>query len=380
MREATKVRDVSVKYNISARALKYYEDMGLLQSEKGNGYAYRMFDSANIRRLEQILILRRLRVSIKDIRRILSAPGSEVVLDVLGKKVDDIDEEVSLLHELKEIVLTFIRQIERADFSKESDVKLLYDKAKEIETQVAHAEYTGNPSPVHRLFDVTRKLDKKAAAGLLIPENVLSRMLRNVYFIWGSNEGIAVADELGRRYGLFVYHTCEHRHAHSRNADPQHQPGLCRFQEDIPDFWAQDPEEAMRWEQEIVHDFTPMVIMDLIALTAKHEKVICENDIDIGGIIRFVTHAVRISNDRTAGDFCGRYENEIRGRDISDDEKDRLIRTVGPAFEKVKGEIPGESTRYGVKQIHWDGRSTIEQTADEVAAFFGLSPGNGRGA
>ena len=52
---------------------------------------------------------------IKEIQRIFNTPGSEVVLEVLGKKVDDIDEEVSLLHELKRIVLEFIRQIEQAD-------------------------------------------------------------------------------------------------------------------------------------------------------------------------------------------------------------------------------------------------------------------------
>lgn len=103
MNELTKIRDLSVKYDVSARALKYYEDMGLIKSVKSNEYAYRMYDDANIKRLEQILILRKLNISIKDIQRIFNTAGSEVVLEVLGKKVDDIDEEVALLHELKEI-------------------------------------------------------------------------------------------------------------------------------------------------------------------------------------------------------------------------------------------------------------------------------------
>ena len=58
--------------------------------------------------------------------------GSEAVLDVLEKKVDHIDEEVSLLHELKSIVLEFIRQIRKLDFEREADIKLLYEKAKDI--------------------------------------------------------------------------------------------------------------------------------------------------------------------------------------------------------------------------------------------------------
>ncbi len=371
MAELIKAGDLSNRYTVSTRTLRYYEEIGLIQSRRVKDYAYRMYDDAGIKRLEQILILRKLGIGIKDIQRIFNTTGSEVVLDVLGKKVEDIDEEVALLHELKGIVISFIRQIEQADFSKDSDVKLLYDKAKEIETRIVSAEYSGNPSPVHRLFEVTDKLEERAVSRLMFPDNVLKRMLENVYFIWGSSEGIAVADELGRRYGIFVYHTCEYRHKHSQNADPKFQPGLCS---DVPDFWAQDPEDAMRREREIVRDFTPMVIMDLIQLTAKHGKVICENDIDIDSIIPFVTHAVRISNDKDKAydGFVNRYEKEIRGRDISEDEKERLIRTLNPAMGKVKGELPGEAARYGVGRVVCNEGSTVEQTADAVAEWFGL--------
>ncbi len=104
MGNLVKIRDISVRYNISARTLRYYEDMGLIESTRNDDYAYRLYNEAAIKRLEQILILRRLNISIKDIKRIFSTEGSEVVLDVLEKKVDNIDEEVSLLHELKKIV------------------------------------------------------------------------------------------------------------------------------------------------------------------------------------------------------------------------------------------------------------------------------------
>ncbi|MDD4772704.1 MAG: MerR family transcriptional regulator [Eubacteriales bacterium] len=164
MNELIKIRDVSLRYDISARTLRYYEDMGLITSARSEDYAYRLYDAENLRRLEQVLILRKLNISIKDIQRIFDTSGSEVVLEVLGKKVDMIDEEISLLHELKEFVLEFIRQIERSDFENESDVKLLYTKAKEIETQIVNVDYEGNPSganSVNRLIEVTEKLDNK---------------------------------------------------------------------------------------------------------------------------------------------------------------------------------------------------------------------------
>ena len=161
MNELIKIRDVSTKYDISARTLRYYEDMGLITSTRSDDYAYRLYDDTAVGRLEQILILRKLNISIKDIQRIFNTSGSEVVLEVLGKKVDAIDEEVSLLHELKEIVLDFIRQIEQYDFNKESDVKLLYEKAKEIETQIVNVDYEGNAANVNRLLKVTEQLEKR---------------------------------------------------------------------------------------------------------------------------------------------------------------------------------------------------------------------------
>lgn len=161
MSELMKIREMSIKYDISARALRYYEDMGLIASTRSEDYAYRMYDEVAVKRLEQILILRKLNISIKDIQRIFDAPDAEVVLEVLGNKVNVIDEEVALLHELKSIVLEFIEQIKKANFTQDADVKLLYAKAQEIEGQLANVDYNGNPANVNRLLEITEKLDNK---------------------------------------------------------------------------------------------------------------------------------------------------------------------------------------------------------------------------
>ncbi|MDR1687814.1 MAG: MerR family transcriptional regulator [Clostridiales bacterium] len=156
-----KIKDLTGRYEISARTLRYYEDMGLIASTRQNGYAYRFYDESAVKRLEQILILRRLNISIKDIRRVFESPGSGAVLEVLDKKINDIDDEVALLHELKEVILSFIRQIQNADFSSESDVKLLYEKARDIETQIVNIDYDGNAANVNRLMEVAERLEKK---------------------------------------------------------------------------------------------------------------------------------------------------------------------------------------------------------------------------
>jgi len=165
MNELTKIKDVSSKYNITTRTLRYYEDMGLITSTRNDDYAYRMYDENAVKRIAQILILRKLNIRIKDIKRIFAASDSVVVLDVLNQKADDIDSEVALLHELKEIVLDFVQQIEQADFHNSEQVKMLYDKAREIKVQMTTPDYVGNSqatlTSANRLVEVTEKLEDK---------------------------------------------------------------------------------------------------------------------------------------------------------------------------------------------------------------------------
>lgn len=217
MKKLIKIRDVAARYDISARTLRYYEEMGLIASSRSEDYAYRLYDSAAVTRLEQILVLRKLNISIRDIQRIFSTAGSEVVLEVLGKKVDAIDEEVSLLHELKEIVLGFIRQIEQADFGKEADIRLLYEKAKEIEAQIVNVDYSGNPSNVNRLLEAAEKLERQP--DILLVEMPPCRMAASGYLNVDNDEtsnrfdamwmrlGSRIADKINPRD--FMYHDAE---------------------------------------------------------------------------------------------------------------------------------------------------------------------------
>ena len=205
---------------------------------------------------------------------------------------------------------------------------------------------------------------------MVIPDNIFKRKLHNVYFIWGSGKTTA-ANELSRRYGFFVYHTDYSRAEHLKNADPQFQPALCR---DVPDYWALDPNDSAQWEGEIVHDFTPMVIVDLIHLSAHYDGVICEGDIDIDTIINIVTHAVTISNYGTPGDFFDRPDqrhmlDDILNRpNLSDKEKEELVcnayKIVGDnpnLITKPKQENPRETEKFGVKEIIRDDTTTVEQ-------------------
>lgn len=162
MGELTKIHEVSARYGVTARTLRYYEDVGLIKSIRSDEYAYRLYDDGALRRLEQILVLRKLDISVKDIARVFADSQSGVLLEVLGKKVEDIDDEVALLHELRRIVLTFIRQLGTVDFKNGDDVRRLYQSASEIERQLMDidsesAEKTG----IDHMLTVATQLEKE---------------------------------------------------------------------------------------------------------------------------------------------------------------------------------------------------------------------------
>jgi len=217
MNGLVKIKDMSNRYDISARTLRYYEDMGLISSTRSYDYAYRLYDEAAVKRLEQILVLRKLNISIRDIQRIFAASGSDVVLEVLGKKVQNIDDEVALLHELKEIMLEFIHQIEKIDFNSDSGVKMLYDRAKEIETHLTNVDYIGKPSNVSRLLEAAEKVEREpdilivemppcrmVTSGLLADDNA-----HNQFDAMWTRLGSRIADKINPRD--FMYYDEEHQ-------------------------------------------------------------------------------------------------------------------------------------------------------------------------
>ena len=75
--ELVTITEVTKRYHISTRTLRYYEQLGLLVSSKKEGYAYRTYDADALKRLEKILVLRKFRIPLKDIQRVLQSEGGE---------------------------------------------------------------------------------------------------------------------------------------------------------------------------------------------------------------------------------------------------------------------------------------------------------------
>jgi DNA-binding transcriptional MerR regulator len=96
--------------------LRYYEQVGLIQSQHIDGYAYRMYDENAVRRLRQIIVLRKLRIPVKQIVSILSNSGAAEAVEIFRQNISRLDEEITALSTVKSILTRFIEEInEKAD-------------------------------------------------------------------------------------------------------------------------------------------------------------------------------------------------------------------------------------------------------------------------
>ena len=117
----TTISEISKKLSISTRTLRYYEQTGLVESVKKDDYAYRTYDDAAVIRLQQILVLRKLRIPLKQINLILKSENTAVIIDTFRQNLAEVDEEITGLCTIREIINTFITRLKD---SIHQDIKL----------------------------------------------------------------------------------------------------------------------------------------------------------------------------------------------------------------------------------------------------------------
>ena len=120
------ISQVSRDYGISTRMLRYYEQVGLIQSLRKDNYAYRVYDETAMNRLRQIIVLRKLRVPVKQIISILNNYDAAEAVEIFMQNISEIDGEITALSTVKSILTRFVEEInEKADVN----LKLLGDEA-----------------------------------------------------------------------------------------------------------------------------------------------------------------------------------------------------------------------------------------------------------
>lgn len=106
------ISQVSKEYGISPRMIRYYEKVGLIKSQRKDGYAYRVYDENILITLQQIIVLRKLRIPVKQIINILSNPDATQIVELLRQNINQIDKEITALSTIKSILVRFSEEIQ----------------------------------------------------------------------------------------------------------------------------------------------------------------------------------------------------------------------------------------------------------------------------
>ena len=119
------ISQVTQRYGVTHRMLRHYEKLGLIRPIYREDYAYRCYDEAALKRVQLIVILRKLRIPLKQIAVILQDDRYEQTRQILQDSIDELDGEIRSLDTIRSILNTFIQRIDektRLDLLGETDL------------------------------------------------------------------------------------------------------------------------------------------------------------------------------------------------------------------------------------------------------------------
>lgn len=105
-----KIGDITSKFGISHRSLHYWEEMGIIKCTRAENN-YRYYDEENQQKIRQILVLRKLRLPLKQIIMILESNNAVEIIDTLQKNLNEVDDEINALSTIRSILDSFIQKL-----------------------------------------------------------------------------------------------------------------------------------------------------------------------------------------------------------------------------------------------------------------------------
>ena len=115
------IADLAAEFGITPRAIRYYEEMGLLAPQRSGETQQRLYDRRDRARLKLILRGRRFGLSLKAIRDLLDLYDVDLnekqqmrrAIEYGDQRIAELDEMIRELQETKEEMLEFKRRFQR---------------------------------------------------------------------------------------------------------------------------------------------------------------------------------------------------------------------------------------------------------------------------
>ena len=105
-----KIGDVTSKFGISHRSLHYWESAGILKSCRAEN-DYRYYDEENLLKIKQIVLLRKLRLSIPSIQEIFTSEKLSKIISVFTDHLDETKKETEQLNALGVILRQLLNML-----------------------------------------------------------------------------------------------------------------------------------------------------------------------------------------------------------------------------------------------------------------------------
>ena len=105
-----KIGDVTSQFGISHRSLHYWESVGILQSSRAEN-DYRYYDEENLQKIRQIVLLRKLRLSIPSIQEIFQSEDMAKVVAVFTAHLDETKKEKKQLSALGKVLQQLLNML-----------------------------------------------------------------------------------------------------------------------------------------------------------------------------------------------------------------------------------------------------------------------------
>ena len=105
-----KIGDAANQFGISHRALHYWEGVGILRSSRAEN-DYRYYDEENLQKIRQIVLLRKLRLSIPSIQEIFQSEDLSKVVSVFTAHLDETQKEQGQLDALGKVLRQLLNML-----------------------------------------------------------------------------------------------------------------------------------------------------------------------------------------------------------------------------------------------------------------------------
>ena len=117
--EITPIGDLAITLGLTTRTIRYWEEVGIIESVQRSDGATRGFTPYFVRRIKFIMKLKELGLTIKEMQDLYAAYGEAKqtermvprLVEILDEHIDKIDEKMAKLASLKKEIVSYRQQL-----------------------------------------------------------------------------------------------------------------------------------------------------------------------------------------------------------------------------------------------------------------------------